>query len=62
MRRDQTQERATDVGLVKKKDKKRKKERKEEREGRRDQKREFLHRCRTLSWSMPMDWARVDAT
>ena len=38
MRRDQTQERATDVGLVKNKEKKREREREREREGRKDQK------------------------
>ena len=37
--REETQERATDVGPVKKKEKKREREREREREGRRDQKR-----------------------
>ena len=59
MRREETQERATDVGPVKKKEK-RKREREREREGRRDQKSVCTH-VRTFSWSVPMDWERVDA-
>ena len=50
MKREETQERATDVGPVKKKEKekKRKRERERKREGRRDQAREFLHSCKDL--------------
>ena len=38
MKREETQERATDVGPVKNKEKERKREREREREGRKDQK------------------------
>ena len=55
LRRDETQERATEVGPVKKKDKKREKERDREREGRRDQNRMFLHPCRYFVWG-PCRW------
>ena len=48
MRLEETQERATDVGPVKRKEKKRKKAREREREGREDQKREFLHPWKDL--------------
>ena len=61
MSREETQERATKVGPVKNKEKKRerKRERKRGKEGLKD--RSFCTHVRTLSWSMPMDWARVDA-
>ena len=62
MKREETQERATDVGPVKNKEKKRERERGREEEGKEGSKdRSFCTHVRTLSWSMPMDWARVDA-
>ena len=57
MSREETQERSTNVGPVQSKEKKREKERERKRGKEGSKERSFCTHVRTLSWSMPMDWA-----